>query len=64
VGDAEGRSSLAQGVEVRLLGEGEVVASFVAGLDQDGRAAVDCAGRRSLLRETELPARLRAIALR
>jgi hypothetical protein len=49
---------------VRLLGEGEVVASFVAGLDQDGRAAVDCAGRRSLLRETELPARLRAIALR
>ncbi|MFN9785599.1 MAG: DUF4340 domain-containing protein [Planctomycetia bacterium] len=64
VGDAEGRSPLAQGVEVRLLGEGEVVASFVAGLDQDGRAAVDCAGRRSLLRETELPARLRAIALR
>jgi hypothetical protein len=63
-GDAEGRARLAEAVEVRLLGADEVVASFVAGLDEQGRAAVDCAGRRSLLRDARLPSALRAIALR
>ncbi len=63
-GPAQSHARLVEAVEVRLLGEDEVVASFVAGLDKQGRPAVDCAGRRSLLRDAGLPAALRAIALR